>query len=168
MKHSTLQILSLVFAVVLAGCGGYAGDSRPGTASSSPGNANPLPDSAYKAAITLENPPRTLRAGEEASLKVKVKNIGNGTWPALVPGARYRVDLGNHWLDKNGATVTLDDGRADLPHDLKPGEELELVLKVKAPKEPRDYILELDMVHEALTWFSAHGSQTSKTNITVQ
>lgn len=168
MKNSIVLIICVVFAVVLAGCGGYAGDSGPGAAGPSPVNANLLPDSAYKAAITVENPPRTLRAGEQASLKVKVKNIGGGTWPALVPDAKYRVDLGNHWLDKNGATVSLDDGRADLPHDLKPGEEAELVLKVKAPKVPGDYILELDMVHETLTWFSPHGSQTVKTNITVQ
>ena len=168
MKDLVVLIICFGLAVALAGCGGYAGDSKPAVAGSSPVNVSPLPDSAYKAAITLENPPRTLRAGDQASLKVKVKNIGDGTWPALKPGAKYRVDLGNHWLDKNAATVSLDDGRADLPHDLKPGEEVELVLNVKAPKVPGDYILELDMVHETLTWFSPHGSQTAKINITVQ
>lgn len=89
-------------------------------------------------------------------------------WPAQTPGGIYRVTLGNHWLDKNGKAVIIDDGRAALPHDLQPSEEAELSLKVTAPKSAGAYILELDMVHEGLTWFTAHGSQIVKTNITVQ
>lgn len=107
-------------------------------------------------------------AGKTASVKAKVKNMGTVAWPALVPGANYRVALGNHWLDRNGKTVVLDDGRADLPHDIKAGEEVELTLPIKVPKAPGDYILELDMVHEGLSWFTAHGSQIAKINIKVQ
>ncbi|OLE97781.1 MAG: hypothetical protein AUG75_04090 [Cyanobacteria bacterium 13_1_20CM_4_61_6] len=108
-------------------------------------------------------------AGETASVKAKVKNMGTVAWPALLPGAKYRVALGNHWLDKNGKTVVvLDDGRADLPHDIKAGEEVELTLPIKAPKAAGDYTLELDLVHEGLSWFTAHGSQIAKVNIKVQ
>ena len=100
---------------------------------------------------------------------MKVKNAGNGVWPAQGQGSKYKVDLANHWLDSKGvAEVVGDDGRAALPHDLKPGDEAELVLTVKAPKSPGDYVLELDMVHEDVTWFKNHGSQTTKVNIKVQ
>ena len=117
----------------------------------------------------MVNPaPPTLHTGETASLKVKVKNMGTAAWPALSPGAKGRVTLGNHWLDKNGKTVIGDDGRAELPHDVKAGEEVELTLNIKAPKEAGEYILELDMVHETLSWFTAHGSQVVKVNIKVQ
>jgi hypothetical protein len=83
--------------------------------------------------------------------------MGTVAWPALSPGAKGRVTLGNHWLDKNGKTLIGDDGRAELPHDVKSGEEVELTLNIKARKTAAVH-LELDMVHETLSWFTAHGS----------
>jgi hypothetical protein len=168
MKRFEISLMCLLTVLAFAGC--MLGEDQPSQGSgTSAASGSPLPDSGYKAAITMVSPaPPTMRAGETATVKAKVKNMGTVAWPALVPGGKYRVTLGNHWLDKNGKTVVGDDGRADLPHDLKPGEQIELTLAINAPKAAGDYILELDMVHEALTWFTAHGSQTVKTNIKVQ
>lgn len=169
MKRFGISIICLLTAIAFAACT-PSEDRTPSNGTAPPVvSASPLPASAYKAAITMVNPvPQTLHVGEAASLNVKVKNMGNIAWPALTPDGKYRVTLGNHWLDKNGKEVILDDGRADLPRDLKPGEEAELLLKVTAPKAAGAYILELDMVHEGITWFTAHGSQIVKTNVTVQ
>ena len=168
MNRVAISIACLLSTIAFTAC--TPTEDRPPAAGTAPAVAvSPLPDSAYKAAITMVNPaPQTLHPAEPASLKVKVKNMGNVAWPALTPGAKYRVTLGNHWLDKSGKTVVLDDGRTDLPHDLKPGEEAELFLRVTAPKAAGTYVLELDMVHEGLTWFTAHGSQVVKTDIIVQ
>lgn len=168
MKRFGISVIWLLTAIAFAACT-PSEDRTPSNGTAPAVSASPLPASAYKAAITMVNPaPQTFHVGEPASLKVKVKNMGNIAWPALTPGAKYSVTLGNHWLDKNGKEVIVDDGRANLPHDLKPGEEAELLLRVTAPKAAGAYILELDMVHEGLTWFTAHGSQIVKTNITVQ
>ena len=167
MKRFVIFILFLLIAVAFTGCT-PSEDQPPGSVAST-ASGSPLPDSGYKAAITVVSPPpQTMHGGETATVKAKVKNMGTVAWPAGVPGGKYRVTLGNHWLDKNGNTVVLDDGRADLPHDVKPGEEVELTLPVKAPKAAGDYVLELDMVHEGITWFTAHGSQIAKINIRVQ
>jgi len=131
-------------------------------------SSTPLPEGSYKAEITPVNPPQTLKAGESASLAVKVKNTGSGPWPAQGVGPKYKVDLGNHWFDNKGAEVAGDDGRIGLPRDLKPGEEAELTLRVKAPKTPGAYVLVLDMVHEDITWFALKGSTPVKLNVTVQ
>ena len=167
MKRLSASLACALLALVLAACGPAQNDRGPGSPVGV-ANATPLPDSAYKAEISPVNPPQTLHAGEQASLKVKVKNIGNGTWPAQGQGVKYKVDLGNHWLDKNGKEIVGDDGRAGLPRDLKPGEEAEVQLTVKVPKVPGDYILELDMVHEDITWFKWKGSQSIKLNVHVQ
>jgi hypothetical protein len=168
MKRFGISVICLLTAVAFAACS--TTEERTPTNTTAPVvNSSPLPASAYKAAITMVTPaPQTLKAGESVPLQVKVKNMGNMAWPAQTPDGRYKVTLGNHWLDKKGKEVIVDDGRADLPHDLKPGEEVELTLKVTAPKPAGSYILELDMVHEGLTWFTAHGSQIVKTNITIQ
>ena len=167
MKSFSTALVCALFAVVLAACGPNAADHGPGAAGTS-ANPSPLPDSAYRAEITVPSPPQTLRAGEPAAIKVKVKNIGNATWPSQGQGVKYKVDFGNHWLDKGGKEIIGDDGRAGLPRDLKPSEEVEVLLTVKPPKTPGDYILEIDMVHEDITWFKWKGSQSTKINVKVQ
>ncbi|MGI9069008.1 MAG: hypothetical protein ACR2HX_21720 [Pyrinomonadaceae bacterium] len=168
MKRFGISIICLLTAIAFAGCTLGADPPPPQASGTSTPSGSPLPESGFKAAITMVSPaPSTMRTGETATVKAKVKNMGNVAWPAQIPGVKYSVTLGNHWLDKNGKAVVLDDGRADLPHELKPGEEAELALTIKAPKAG-DYILELDMVQETVSWFTAHGSQTAKTNIKVQ
>ena len=155
----------MLIGIVLTAC---APTENAPTTPTSTVNSGPLPDGAYKATITVLNPPTTLRAGEKAAINVKLKNVGSSVWPAQGQGPKYKVDLANHWLDSKGVEVIKDDGRASLPHDLKPGDEAELVLTVTAPKTPGDYVLELDMVHEDVAWFKNKGSQTTKVNIKVQ
>jgi hypothetical protein len=171
MKRFGISTMCLLTAIAFTGCTPSVDQPPPGPGATAPSapSASPLPESGYKAAITVVSPPpKTMRAGEAATVKAKVKNMGTVAWPAGVPGGNYRVTLGNHWLDKNGKAVVLDDGRADLPHDVKAGEEVELTLRINAPKAAGDYILELDLVHEGLSWFTAHGSQIVKIPIKVQ
>ena len=71
------------------------------------------------------------------------------------------VTIGDRWLTANGSAVVNDlDSRTTLPHDLRPGDEAELVLIVTAPPIEGEYLLEIDMVHEGVTWFYQKGSPT--------
>ena len=111
-----------------------------------------------------------MKAGAKEVLQVKVKNDGNLLWLARAPqGWMNIVTLGDRWLtaDENGVVNDLD-SRAVLPHDLKPGEEAELTLTVTAPSMPGVYTLELDMVHEGVTWFYQQGSPTLRWQVTVE
>jgi len=121
-----------------------------------------LPDSAYKAQITLPEPLTTLNAGSRHILRVSVKNVSSVTWPALgnVVG-HYQIQLGNHWLTAGQRLFVSDDGRAPLPQDLKPGTEVDVFLPVTAPLVKGYYHLELDMIQEAVTWFKAKGSKST-------
>ena len=58
-----------------------------------------------------------------------------------------------------------DTGRTRLPRDLHAGEAINVQLSMTAPKTPGDYLLELDMVQEGLTWFGDLGSSTWKSPI---
>jgi hypothetical protein len=102
-------------------------------------------------------------------LSATVRNTGSSTWPAASEaGGRFRINLGNHWLDNHGRTVALDDARAPLPHDLSPGAETELTLVATSPSRPGRYILELDMVQEDVAWFQAKGSATARIPVKVR
>jgi riboflavin transporter FmnP len=126
--------------------------------------------SPYRAKISVAQPLAVMKAGAKEGLQVRVKNVGNVVWQARAPqGWMNIVTLGDRWLtaDENGVVNDLD-SRAVLPHDLKPGEEAELTLTLTAPQVPGDYVLELDMVHEGVTWFYEQGSRTLRWHVKVE
>ena len=129
----------------------------------------PLPDWGYAVEFQTLNAPQTLATGESLDLRVKVKNVSGVIWPVRGDTrGKYQIRLGNHWADSNGHTVILNDGRAALPHDLRPGREVELLLRITAPQTPGEYTLELDMVQEQVTWFADQESPAMRVKITVR
>jgi SAM-dependent methyltransferase len=121
--------------------------------------AQPLRSAACRAEIALVDAPPPFAAGVPQTLRVRVRNASPDTWSgARVPDAAGQLRLGNHWLDRRGHPIALDDGRAALPRDVAPGETVECSLEVRPPRRPGAYILELDMVQEGVTWFAERGS----------
>jgi hypothetical protein len=132
--------------------------------------ATPLPDGAFKARIELAEPaPPRLSTDEVLTLSVRVTNLGDAVWPAHTEGdVGYHLRLGNHWLTSGGKIAVVDDGRSQLPVDLEPGSSGVMSLRVRAPARPGFYVLELDLVQEAVTWFSRRGSETLQVPVMVE
>ena len=88
--------------------------------------------------------------------RIKVKNTGALTWNRNGTNPIY---LGYHWIDFNTKEMVVFDGkRSIISNDgVEVGQETEFDLKVIAPSEPGEYILQLDLVHEGTTWFSYQG-----------
>jgi hypothetical protein len=129
----------------------------------------PLFDGGYAVEFEALNPPQVLAPGESLDLRVKVKNVSGAIWPSVGDSSgKYQIRLGNHWVDSNGHTVILDDGRTALPYDLRPGREVELLLRITAPQTPGEYTLELDMVQERVTWFADEESPAARMKIAVR
>src|ERR1041384_8063064 len=85
-----------------------------------------LPWSAFRADVPPVDSRLSLEPGEVRAIRVAVRNRGDVTW--RTGSGRRPVRLGNHWRDRAGALLAQDDGRAALPGDVGPGEELELSL----------------------------------------
>jgi SAM-dependent methyltransferase len=131
--------------------------------------AGPLPESAYRAGLTLVAPPTRLTADAQAELTVRVRNLGDTVWPACgLPDGRFWIRLGNHWLDGRKGLLILDDARAVLPNDLGSGEEADLQLVITAPRNSGLYHLEVDRVQESVTWFKDRGSTSAIGKVLVQ
>lgn len=129
-----------------------------------------FPDSAYRAVISSQQQPGIMKPGAKVRLRLRVRNASTGVWPSRVPqGWMHIVTVGDRWLSANGVGVVDElDSRTALPHDLKPGDEAELVLTVTAPKTEGEYVLEIDMVHEGVTWFYQRGSPTLRWPVRVE
>jgi SAM-dependent methyltransferase len=119
---------------------------------------NKLPDSAFKAQIVVEKSSILAKAGSPVTVNGRVRNVSDATWPS---DDYPPVNLGNHWLDQDGKLVVKDDGRASLPKELKPMEEVEFNLTVTPPAQGGTRFLELDLVQENVAWFKEMGSATT-------
>lgn len=171
--NGKLFAAALACALSVAACGGGrpSGNTAPTPAPSrTPG---PLPDAAFKAQLTLPELPARLRAGQKETVQVRIKNASDVFWWARGgevndrPDNFFYIAAGNRWLKPDGSLVTDMDGRYGISKDLKPGEETEIPLTVTAPKEPGDYLLEVDLVQEQVAWFSDKGSPTARAKVTV-
>jgi len=96
--------------------------------------------------LGYELPP--LRAGELTSVRLRLENAGSATW------RRQRVLLSCHWLDDRGNAIVWDGPRTRLPHDVAPGEEVELAAVVRVTQPPGAYRLAFDLVEEFRFWFA--------------
>jgi len=149
--------------------------SSPQTAKteSAPQAPTPLPNTAFKAELSLIDPPKQMRTGEKTTVRVKIKNASNDMWwergaPTNTrPDNKYYVAAGDRWLKPDGSQLTEMDGRIGIGKDLKPGEETEVSLLIQAPKNPGEYTLDIDLVQEQVTWFHDKGSPTAKAKVTV-
>lgn len=138
-------------------------------AEGTPRNLAPLPPAGFRAEIRVLNSPTRLGTRQISTIRVVVRNISEVVWSARERiGAQFQLSLGNHWLDKNGNTVANDDGRASILKDLGPGEETEFTLLINAPRTPGEYLLEIDMLQENVSWFGLRGSRTVRLPVKVE
>ena len=174
--------MKLGIILLAAGCLTLAIACKPKpTTTGSPGpgatpisrTAAPLPDSGFKAQVTLSDPPAKLRTGQKEVITVKVKNASDVVWWQRGgeindrPDNKFYIAVGNRWLDKDGKLTSETEGHNGISKDLRPGEEAEMTLQITAPKEPGEYILSLDLVQEGVSWFGEKGSPTTKAKVTV-
>ena len=93
------------------------------------------------------------RVNEGMQFVVQVTNTSTTTWPLLplaLSGRLVRAD--------NGEALSGFDVRVPLGQVLEAGGTAPLVLALKGPPIAGEYVLEADMVHENVTWFSQAGS----------
>jgi hypothetical protein len=95
------------------------------------------------------------RAGVTTAARVRLENAGTAPWRSR---GREGVQLAYHWLDPLGNAIVWDGARTPLPEMVRPGETVELVSSVAAPRPPGRYRLAFDLVEEFKFWFAEVGS----------
>ena len=128
-----------------------------------------LPDDAFAAELSIREPLPRLLTGQQATIQITLKNASKVMWPARErSGEPFQLYVGNHWLDSSGNVVVHDDGRGALPRDLRPGETTTVSFMINAPQRAGDYLLEIDMLQEGVSWFALRGSRTVRVPVTVE
>ncbi len=102
---------------------------------------------------------------ETFRIPVLLKNTSQQKW--IVKG-NNKIHLAYHWLKKTGEVVIHDGIRSPIPHNLNPGDKVEISAKVNAPNAVGEYILEFDMVQEQVAWFGSMGTETLRLAVVVK
>lgn len=111
--------------------------------------------------------PSTVPAGSIFRVSVNALNDGYSLWRSKVstPEPIGTVYLGSRWIqDGNEPWIS---ERALLPSDISPGQNTTVEMEISAPPYPGDYVLELDLVNEGITWFGPQCVKTIRQNITI-
>jgi SAM-dependent methyltransferase len=134
----------------------------PSTRAHLPRGPEPMPESAYRASVSARAVPSQMEVDSPLEIPVAIVNVSGSMWSQADVGA---IRVGNHWLDAHGGMVVQDDGRATLPAVLNPDDRCRVDLQIRTPADPGKYLLELDVVHEGITWFADRGSRTCRVPI---
>jgi hypothetical protein len=95
--------------------------------------------------------PSRLNAGQIVTVPITVKNNGAIPW---TPGGDHPFRLGYRYY-RNRRILALGedkDLRTEVPQVIAAGETVTINVRVALPDQPGNYTLEMDVVHEGVTW----------------
>jgi hypothetical protein len=101
---------------------------------------------------------------------IRAENTGNSRWLRGSEGGQEKGDvhLVAHLLDQDETPVSWYHAGAFLPHDIGPGESVELEIALDAPATAGSFLLQFDMVSEHLAWFEDLGSDVLEQTLSVE
>lgn len=124
---------------------------------------------ALRAAITVDPLPAAARAGGLIPVRARLHNTGHTIWLSAPREFGGHVALGAKLHSPDGHLASDAVTRLPLPHDVAPGEDVELRGDLCLPAvEPGDYVLKLDLVAEQVAWFEQYGSPVFAHRLAVQ
>ncbi len=110
---------------------------------------------AYDAQYEDYDGPNEANRGQELRARITVRNRSFRAWSSR---RRDAPDyLSYHWLDTRSRPVVWDGERTPLPRDIGPGEEAEVLFRVKTPDKAGRYVLAVELVQEGTSWASDAG-----------
>lgn len=114
--------------------------------------------------LEIDGVPSSVKAGSDFKLDVTVHNESSVLWQSTNPNP---INIGYRYRAADGKLMA-GGGRAPLPHArLRARDKSRLELKVKAPKAPGDYELEVSLVQEQHAWLDQKGFTKFTTKVTV-
>jgi len=119
---------------------------------------------AHQGVISLVGSAGLFYAGRPSKIYVLVENLSAITW---VSGQVEPVFACYHWIDKTGNIIIYDGIRSRLPEAIEPATRKQVPVSVIAPPVAGDYILEVTLVHEGVTWMEDDGLASLRFEITV-
>ena len=111
----------------------------------------------YDGRLSVLDAPSEVAPASVFGVAIALENRGNAVWSSV---SQFPVYASYH-LSRRGADgdvlQSFDNVRTCLPSEIGPGQRVTLSVELTAPSEPGEYVAEIDLVHEFVTWFAAKG-----------
>jgi hypothetical protein len=104
-------------------------------------------------------------AGRKLRIPIGVRNAGSLVWRSE---GGHPFFLSYHLYAQAGELLVFDNERTPLPGQIPPGGSAALLLEIPAPQQPANYVVEIDLVHEYVTWFAPQGSEVLRVTLEVE
>jgi hypothetical protein len=111
--------------------------------------------------------PRQMRVGQVYEGAVQVRNENRVPW-ATPAGSTNGYYLSYHWIAQDGSVVVKEGNRSAFPGRVEPSQTITIPFNVATPGTPGQYILELDVVQEGISWFSDAGTAGPRFAVNVE
>jgi SAM-dependent methyltransferase len=121
------------------------------------GSMESLFTDSYRGRLTAHGVVPAVARGESWRVMVDVENASNAVWCST---SQFPVYVSYHLHRRDGAGTTLlafDNVRTRLPHAVAPGERARIPLELAPIDAPGDYVADIDLVHEYVSWFAPRG-----------
>jgi 2-polyprenyl-3-methyl-5-hydroxy-6-metoxy-1,4-benzoquinol methylase len=109
----------------------------------------------YDGQLSVLDAPSEVAPASVFEVVIALENRGNAAWSSV---SQFPVYASYH-LSRRAAggdvLQSFDNVRTYLPSEIGPGQQATFGVKVTAPSEAGEYIAEIDLVHEYVTWFAA-------------
>lgn len=132
--------------------------------------SGPLNEGDFRCRLELDAKEVTLKAGEALELSVHVSNLSNVPFgsPGPARDPAYGIFIGSHWQRRDADAADCVEGlRARLQGLLAPGQTSCNTLRLRAPDQPGDYELIVDLVQEQVAWFRHKQGQAATLRVRV-
>lgn len=159
--HAALVAAGLELVVFAAGRSFdavYERTGRPGRVLTREAAVRELFERYYDVSFSVPTAAVAAVCGVAADIDVVVHNRGHAAW---LSDSQVPVFASYHVLSGDGAVVTFDNVRTVLPGHVAPDTDTRLRLRIEPPLTPGTYRIEVDLVHEGVTWFRDRGGRTA-------
>lgn len=122
---------------------------------------------AYRIDWVSDSFPARLTVGQTITALVTLRNAGALTW-SWGGGNPFRLGYRYYRNRRPLKIPPAKDLRTDIPDDVMPGQTVAIQVRIALPDDPGNYTLELDLIHEGVTWFKERGSPVLTRWLTVE
>ncbi|MEZ5283228.1 MAG: hypothetical protein R2712_00175 [Vicinamibacterales bacterium] len=136
----------------------YTKRSGPARELSLAAAASDLFASFYRSRIDCMESSVSLRCSEVTTIPVRLTNMApHATWRS---DSQIPVFCSYHLYNRDGSVLSFDNVRTPLPAPVAPGGSIVIPLVVSMPDTADTYRVQVDLVHEGITWFADRGGES--------
>lgn len=127
---------------------------------------NSKPENIFSAQYSTTQTSFEVMPGSIFIVPLTVKNTSTTTWDSKA--ATGPVLAAYHWLGSDRKMLLVDGNRTSFSAPVKPESEVSIQLGAAAPTAPGNYILQVSLVQENISWFDSKDVKPLEINVKVK